>query len=126
MKNLTNPDVDLFVTAVSRLETAGQMAIAFRKKQVSLGAFEREFIGKAREQATRAGISRPMQAEIESRGIIEAVRSFKNIVALILVAASLALSACSHKNQMTGGGSDKDYCAENPSNCAMHANGVRS
>jgi hypothetical protein len=62
-------------TAISRLETAGQLALAFRNQRASLGRFERNFIATARALATAAGISRTMQSEIESRGLIEAVRS---------------------------------------------------
>lgn len=76
MKSLTSSStINTFATAVSRLETAGQMAIVFRKHRTSLGSFERDFIARARQIATDAGISRFMQNEIESRGLIEAVRS---------------------------------------------------
>ena len=75
MKTQATLQIENFSTAVSRLETAGQLAIAFRKAGSSLGSFERNFILRARALATAAGISRFMQAEIETRGIVEAVRS---------------------------------------------------
>lgn len=75
MKTQATLQKENFVTAVSRLETAGQLATAFRKHGASLGSFERNLIVRAREMATAAGISRLLQNEIETRGVIEAVRS---------------------------------------------------
>lgn len=75
MKTQATLQDENFAIAVSRLEMAGQLAIAFRNAQASLGAFERDFIARARALADAAGVSRPLQAEIERRGLIEAVRS---------------------------------------------------
>lgn len=56
----------------SKLEIAGMFAEVFRRKQVSLGEFERKYIQTAREMAEKLGISRQMQIAIEAEGAIKA------------------------------------------------------